>query len=124
SAGAEITYVPVDSGGRVDAEEIATAITERTILISVMYANNETGVIQPVEKISNIARERGIILHTDAVQAVGKVPIDVKKLGADLLSLSGQKIHAPKGIGVRYIRQGTRLTRFMTAGSHERKRRA
>jgi cysteine desulfurase len=124
SAGADITYVPVDSSGRVDPGAIESAIRETTILISVMHANNETGVIQPIEAISKIARQRGILLHTDAVQSAGKIPVDAGALGVDLLSLSGHKIHGPKGIGVLYIRKGTKIVPFMTGGSHERKRRA
>jgi len=123
-AGADITYIPVGSSGRVDPADVAAAITDHTILISVMHANNETGIIQPVREINVIARERGIVMHTDAVQSVGKIPVNVKELGVDLLSLSGHKIHAPKGIGVLYIRKGVKLVPFMTGGSHERKRRA
>ena len=124
SAGAEVTYVPVDSSGRVDPAEIAASITDRTILISVMHANNETGVVQPIEEIAAMARARGIAIHTDAVQSVGKIPVNVRALDVDLLSMSGHKIHGPKGMGVLYVRKGTKLVPFMTGGSHERKRRA
>lgn len=124
SAGAEVTYLPVDSSGRVDPARVAAAINERTILISIMHANNETGVIQPIEEISALARERGILMHTDAVQSVGKIPANVQRLGVDLLSLSGHKIHAPKGVGVLWIRGGVKLVPFLTGGAHERRRRA
>jgi cysteine desulfurase len=124
NAGAEITYVAVDSSGRVDPGAIEAAIRNNTILISAMHANNETGIIQPVKEISEIAREHGVLLHTDAVQSVGKIPVNVRELDVDLLSLSGHKIHGPKGIGALYIRKGTRIAPFMTGGSHERKRRA
>lgn len=124
SEGAEVTYLPADSSGRIDPHRVAAAIHERTILISIMHANNETGVIQPIEEISAIARERGILLHTDAVQSVGKIPLQPQRMGVDLLSLSGHKIHAPKGVGALWIRGGTKLVPFLTGGSHERKRRA
>lgn len=124
SAGAEISYVPVDASGRVDPQAIESAIRENTLLISVMHANNETGVIQPIKEISAIAKKRGVLLHTDAVQSVGKIPVSVQDLDVDLLSLSAHKIHGPKGIGALYIRKKTRIAPFMTGGSHERKRRA
>lgn len=124
AAGAEVTYVPVGASGRVDPADIEAAVREDTILISVMHANNETGVIQPVEEISAVARKRGIRMHTDAVQSVGKIPVNVQELGVDLLSMSGHKIHGPKGIGVLYIRKGVKWAPFMTGGSQERKRRA
>jgi cysteine desulfurase len=124
SAGAEVTYLPVRSTGQVDLADVAAAIRDETILISVMHANNETGVVQPIREIAALARERGIVTHTDAVQSAGKIPVSAAELGVDLLSISGHKIHAPKGVGALYIRKGTKFTPFMTGGSHERKRRA
>ena len=124
TAGAEITCVPADASGRVDPVAIEEAIRNTTLLISVMHANNETGVIQPIREISEIARRRGVLLHSDAVQSAGKIPVNVEELGVDLLSLSGHKLHGPKGIGVLYIRKGTKLVSYMTGGSQERKRRA
>jgi cysteine desulfurase len=124
SAGAEITYVSVDSSGRVAPEAVEAAVREDTVLISVMHANNETGVIQPIGEIGEIARSRGILLHTDAVQSASKIPVDVRALGIDLLSLSAHKIHGPKGIGALYIRKGTKIAPFMTGGPQERNRRA
>ncbi len=122
--GAEITYVKVDRHGRVDAKDIESAITDRTILISVMHANNEVGTIQPLAEISKIARKRGVLFHTDAAQSIGKIPVAVDELGVDLLSVAGHKLYAPKGIGALYIRNGTPLEPLVHGAGHEGGRRA
>jgi len=122
--GFKVTYVSVDKYGVIDLDELKESITDKTILISVMHANNEVGTIEPISEISKIARERGIYFHTDAVQTVGKLPIDVEKLGVDLLSFSGHKLYGPKGIGGLYIRKGTKIDPLIHGGHHERNRRA
>ncbi len=122
--GFEVTRVPIDRHGVVDPEDIARAITPRTILISVMYANNEVGTIEPIAEIAEIARAHKIVLHTDAVQAGGYLPLDVKKLGIDLMSLGAHKFHGPKGIGALYVRTGTPLLSMQTGGGQERGHRA
>lgn len=122
--GVEVTFLPVSAGCAVDPEEIRRALRPNTKLISVMMANNETGVIQPVEEIGRIAAEAQVCFHTDAVQAAGKIPIDVAAIGCHLLSISGHKLHAPQGTGVLYVRRGTRFEPLVFGGSHERQRRA
>src|SRR6266496_2128666 len=122
--GCEVTSVPVDGRGLVDPDDVKRALRPSTKLISIMMANNETGAVQPVEAIGKIAAEADVYFHTDAVQAVGKVPIDVNKIGCDLLSISGHKIHAAQGVGALYIRKGTLLKPMLYGGSHERSRRA
>jgi cysteine desulfurase len=122
--GCEVTYVPVDGRGLVDPEDVRRAFRPNTKLISIMTANNETGVLQPVEEIGKIAAEAEVCFHTDAVQAAGKVPIDVKHIGCDALSISGHKMHAPQGVGALYVRKGTRLQPLFYGGRHERSRRA
>jgi len=122
--GCRVTYLPVDSGGRVDPDDVRKSITPQTVLVSIMYANNETGVIQPVAEIGAIAREQGVLFHTDAVQAAGKIPIDAGELHADLLSVSAHKMYGPKGVGALFVRQGTPLFPQVTGGPHERGLRA
>lgn len=122
--GFEITYVPVDKYAIVDPDHVAAAITDRTILISIMHANNVVGSIQPIAEIGKIARERGIIFHTDAVQSFGTLETDVGELNVDLMSMSSHKLHGPKGVGALYIRKGTKLTPQMQGGEHEKRRRA
>lgn len=122
--GAKITYLDVDENGFVDLEQLKNAITDETILISIMFANNEIGTIQPIAEIGKIAKEHGVLFHTDAVQAFGQVPIDVEALNIDMLSSSGHKINGPKGIGFLYIRKGVKIRSFVHGGAQERKRRA
>jgi cysteine desulfurase len=124
SLGASVTYLPVDGYGQVDPGEVRRAITPRTILISIMHANNETGTLQPIGEISRVAREHGVLLHTDAAQSVGKIGTRVDDLGVDLLSVAGHKLYAPKGVGALYVRKGTVLERFMHGAGHEGGRRA
>ena len=117
--GGRVTYLPVDEFGMVDPQQVAEAITPKTILVSIMHANNEVGTIEPLEEISRITREQGVLLHADCAQSVGKIPVRVDDLGVDLLSIAGHKVYAPKGIGALYIRSGVRLEKLMHGASHE-----
>ncbi|MFA6078420.1 MAG: cysteine desulfurase NifS [Candidatus Omnitrophota bacterium] len=122
--GYSVTYLPVDKYGLVNPDDVRKAITDKTILITVMHANNEVGTIEPVEEIGKIAKEKGIYFHTDSVQAAGKVPFSVKDMDVDLVSISGHKIYGPKGIGALYIRKGTKITQLLHGGHHEMGKRA
>lgn len=122
--GAKVTYLSVDSEGKIDLNELESAITDTTCLINIMMVNNETGNLFPVESIAEIAQKHGVLFHTDAVQAVGRIPVYPKKIQADLLSLSGHKFYGPKGVGALYIRHGVKLERLIHGGGQERYRRA
>lgn len=122
--GASVTFLPVDGFGRVDPEDVRRSLTPRTMLISVMHANNEVGTLQPISEIACIAREHGVLFHSDAAQSVGKIPVHVDELGVDLLSLAGHKAYAPKGVGVLYVRKGVRLEPLIHGAGHESGRRA
>jgi cysteine desulfurase len=121
--GYRITELPVDTEGRLDLEQYRRSLTQDTAIVSLMWANNESGVIFPVEQAAELARSRGILFHTDAVQTVGKIPINLNKTAIDMLSISGHKLHAPKGIGVLYVRKGTRFSPFLIGGHQEKGRR-
>lgn len=122
--GFEVTYLPVDKYGLVSADDVKNAIKDNTILISIMYANNEIGTIEPIAEIAEIAKEKGILMHTDAVQAAGAVPIDLSKLKVDMMSLSAHKFNGPKGVGALYIRSGVRIANIIDGGAQERGKRA
>ena len=121
--GYKVTYLKTDKFGIVDLNELKDSITDKTILISIMYANNEIGTIEPVSDISKIAKEKDILFHTDAVQATGKVPMNASKLGADLISLSAHKFYGPKGVGALFVKKGVKLTKLLHGGHHEKNRR-
>ncbi|MEZ7933725.1 MAG: NifS family cysteine desulfurase, partial [Sulfurospirillum sp.] len=116
--GVKVTYLPVNTDGVISVEDLKNAITDKTALVSIMWANNETGMIFPIEEIGAICKERGVLFHTDGVQAVGKIPVDVKKANVDFMSFSGHKFHGPKGVGGLYIRGGQRLTPLLHGGEH------
>lgn len=122
--GVKVSYVPVDEHGMIDLEFLKEAITPQTALISIMFANNELGTIQPIETVSKIAKEKGVLIHTDAVQSFGKIDVDVNSLGVDLLSISAHKIYGPKGVGALYIRKGTKISPLIYGGRQEREMRA
>lgn len=120
----EVTYLPVDEYGMVTAEQVEKAIRPDTVLVSIMFANNEVGTIMPIEQIGETCKKYGVLFHTDAVQAVGHVPVDVEKMHIDLLSLSGHKFHGPKGVGALYVRKGVRIPALILGGAQERRKRA
>ena len=122
--GFEVTYLDVNEEGFIDLKQLESAITDKTILVSIMFANNEIGTIQPIKEIGALCREKKVLVHTDAVQAVGSVPVDVKEMNIDLLSLAGHKLYGPKGIGALYIRRGIRIDNLIHGGGQERGRRA
>lgn len=122
--GFQVTYLDVDEYGLISLEELEKAITEKTLLISIMFANNEIGTIQPVKEIGELAKKHGVLFHTDAVQAVGSLPIDVKEMSIDLLSMSAHKLYGPKGVGALYIKQGTKLDPLISGGAQEKNKRA
>lgn len=121
--GFKVTYLPVDETGMVSVQDFEAALTPETVLVTIMHANNEVGTIQPIEEIARICREKKITVHTDAVQSIGKIPVNVQDLGVDLMSMAGHKIYGPKGTGVLYIRKGTKIAPIAFGGSQERKRR-
>ena len=122
--GLRVTYLPVDGTGTVDPADVRAAVTDRTILVSIMHANNEVGTVQPIAEIGAICRERGVLFHTDAVQTVGHLPLDLSEMPVDLLSLSAHKLYGPKGVGALYLRKGARVRSFVHGGGQERGRRA
>lgn len=122
--GFEITYLNVDEDGLISIDDLKNAITDKTILISIMFANNEIGTIQPIKRIAEIAKEKGILFHTDAVQAIGNIPVDVNELGVDLMAMAAHKIYGPKGVGALYVKKGVKLHSLVHGGSQEKKRRA
>jgi cysteine desulfurase len=122
--GARVTLLPVDASGVVQPDTLASALTDDTAIVSVMHANNEIGTIQPIAELARLAHARGAVFHTDAVQSIGKIPVDVRALGVDLLSLSAHKFNGPKGVGALWIKRGARVTAILTGGKHERNRRA
>ena len=120
----KVSYLPMDSYGLIHPQQVENAITERTILVTIMHANNEVGTIQPIREIAKIARRHGALMHSDCAQSVGKIPVNVDELGVDLLTIAGHKLYAPKGIGVLYIRRGVKIEKFMHGADHEMGRRA
>jgi cysteine desulfurase len=122
--GLKVTYLPVDSSGLITPDDVRAAITDKTILVSIMHANNEIGTLQPVKEIGAICKERGVLFHTDAVQTVGHLPVNVREMNIDLLSLSGHKLYGPKGVGALFVRKGVRIAPLIHGGGHERGRRS
>ena len=122
--GLDVTYLPVDGHGLIDPQQVEDTITDRTIMVTIMHANNEVGTIQPIREIADIAHRHGAVMHSDCAQSVGKIPVDVDDLGVDLLTIAGHKLYAPKGIGVLYIRRGGEIEKFMHGADHEMGRRA
>jgi cysteine desulfurase len=122
--GYSVTFLPVDKSGKLDLDELRNSITDSTAVVSIMFANNESGVIFPIDEIAAFVRSKGVLFHTDAVQAVGKIPVSVKELPVDMMSISGHKIHAPKGVGALYIRRGVRFSPYIIGGHQEKGKRA